>query len=36
MSGIYEFCTAAYPWVLMGTALAVTMAVINAYRKKAE
>lgn len=36
MNGFYDFCAAAYPWVLMGAALAVAMAVINVYRKRAE
>jgi len=36
MSGIYEFCAAAYPWVLIGTTLAVAMKVINVCRKRAD
>jgi|GEM_PF-1551185 len=36
MGVIREFLGAAYPWVLMGTALAVTITVINEYRKKAD
>ncbi len=36
MSSVFEFLNAAYPWVLIGSALAVAIAVINAYSKAGE